>query len=68
MSDREFVNAAADDPNPWIVMCRSDHISSKMELIEAWPTREHALHCGRVRHEQGYVVSVYQEIAYTIGV
>lgn len=70
MSDREFIINPDEDewPFSWIVTSRRTHDDYQTPvLIEAWPTKAHAIHYGRIRHNEGYVVTVSKQIAFTIG-
>ncbi len=70
MSDRDFLIKPDEDewPYSWIVMSYLSHDNyKKPELVEAWSTEEEAVHYGKIRHDQGYVVSVYKQVAFTVG-
>lgn len=66
-SDREFITEP-DEPFGWTVFSHASFDNyAKPQMVESWPTEEAAIHYGRIRHDQGYVVSVYKNVAYTVG-
>ena len=70
MGDRKFITRpkAEEYPFPWVVVSHRNHNAyEKPHLVESWPSKESALHCGRVRHDEGLVVKVYREVAFTVG-
>jgi hypothetical protein len=67
---REFIVNPDEDEWPYgfTVFSHLSHDSyQKPAIVESWPDEETAIHCGRIRHEEGYVVHVYRNIAFTVG-
>lgn len=68
-SDREYIDRPDGRfPFMWTVTSRASYDSyEKPVLVEAYCDEASAIRVGRIRHEQGHVVSVTKDIAFTVG-
>jgi len=70
MSDRELILANEDRNNvfPYIVYSHFSYNQyEKPYLIEAFSSKDEALARAKYRHDSGYVINIYENIAYTVG-